>query len=1420
MRISTTIIFVICFLHSTVFSQIQDYKITNLSTDDGLPTDNIIYTYQDSYGFLWMASYEGLMRWDGYNYKRYFHSQKDSTSISGNIVYTILEDHKKRLWIGTIDGLNLYDREKDNFVRCDIGKETMKIPVNDIREDSKNQLWLGTSYGLCKYTFETKSAQWFVHDPGNTNTLSHDVIFRLAIDASDNLWMGTFEGGVTKFSPSEGVFTRFQHKPNDPGTICSNKIKSLIVDHDDQVWIGSYDKGVTLLSTEGKVLRHFRRAGGNTNDHEIQSDVSCIYEDKNQTIWLGIKGQVLRYKEKNSNEFVTFANSPYKNPGLSCISIASISEDSFGNLWFASQSHGLFQTNVHKNVFRHFYKGKNPRNGLNNNVVTTVHEDRKGRIWIGTDGGGLTLYEPAKNKFTNYTTHDGLSSNSILEIREDKKGDLWLATWSGGIMRFNPVTGKVISYVNDPGNANSLILNNVKSILPQDSLVWIGTHGEGLSVYDIKNDKFISHATNKRVPFNLKAPAWINHLFLDSKERLWISTYGGLFLFDKENLTHFSPTKSNASISSDVVNMVAEDHEGNIWVISESGGLDRFKENELAFERYSDQYNLPKTIKAITFDSDGKMWLGSNEGIVTFDIHSKRIDRYDQTDGLQGNSFFHKAALTAGDGTLYFGGPNGMNIFHPDSLKSKEKDFNISVFNTDLHIYDQLQTRESPASPLKKVLALTDTLILQPGQSFFSIGYAALNLYAPSRTQYAYQLEGLHDNWINTGFETKASFTNLDPGDYVFKVRYTDEGNRWHEASRRLHIIVLPPWWKTWWFKLLSLAAALSIVTAFVYLRLSRIKEQNRLLEAEVSRRTHELSEANHFLVEKNEEIKLQNEKLEEFNREILRQSEKILLQQKENLDQNQQLEQTVQELHKSNRTKDRFFSILAHDLRNPISALSGVAESLKLNLPELAKKDISQYVESIYRSSQSVYTLLTNLLSWSRTQSHQIRYSPADFDITAVIKKNIALLASQAQQKNIHIRLDAGITRKVFADYNMVDTVVRNLLSNSIKFTNAKGEISVCCAESDHEVSIGIRDNGVGIAQDQLENLFKIEKKFLSTGTAGETGTGLGLVITHEFIQANKGTISVTSQQGEGSTFLFTLPKSTCTIDAASEEIPVKPETGLVKRAIIDFPEEKLLRIKGRRILIIDDDRELRYHLRLSLSATFEIFEAENGNDGLKKALEVQPTVIITDMKMPVMDGEAFCRQIKEIPATSHIPVILLTNQSHDDGPLLGYGAGADVYLTKPARKELLLQIIYNFVRAQEKIHEQILNSHNYFPEDVAINKVDEDFLNQVIGIIEANVSDPELDHKLLCDETALSRTVLYAKIKALTGQGVNEFIKSIRLKKSLQLLREGKLNISQIALEVGFNSHSYFNKCFIKQYNTTPKEYGKHLRKAAVDE
>lgn len=1282
-----------------LYAQTGNYNIYNYNTENGLPTNNCKVVLQDSYGYLWTASYDGLSRWDGYSFKKYNHEENNVHSLDNNIVYSIFEDSKRRLWVGTIEGLSLYNRETDCFIRCKINNKIERTPVNEILQDTHGQLWLGTSNGLCKYDYDHKTAIWY------SNFSSEDVIFCMTKDATDNLWIGTLNKGIRKFSQTSKTYQNF-HTTN-------SSIKSILADSEHNIWVGTENDGLLRINEHGETTQQY-----NFKQHGITS----LYEDSRKTIWIGVDRKTVCYINKDMKEPQELKGTFHNN----LLSISTIREDSFGNIWFGSRGNGLFYTNKHKNIFRNYLQDPAVVKGLETSVITCFYEDLKGNIWMGTDRGGLLKFDPSEKTFINYnTTTTPFSSDAINEIKGDDKGILWLATWGGGIIQFDPVANKATNY--------STSCNDVKMILADDndSLLWIGTHGQGLSQFNKQQHRFIN---------NKSAPAWINHLFKDSRKRLWISTYSGIFMIDGKKMHQFRHSRDTNSISSNSVNMVTEDHAGRIWVISEFGGLDQFRNNR--FIHFTKQYKLPETMKGIVADQHDVLWISSNSGIVAFDPHACTVKRFESVDGLPGNSFCQKAVLSTRDGQLYFGGPDGFTYFHPDSLE--KTDLPTPFYFTDLYIYNDLQRPMVKGSPLKKVLPFTNELTLTNKQSFFSIGFSSVNLYAPSKTQYAYKLDGLDNKWTLLGNEHKVSFAHLAPGSYALKMKYTGTDGEWHVAPNELHITVLPPWWQTWWFRLIILL----LITTVIFLRIRNIKKRNTFLESEVKKRTHEIST------------------------------------------QQKVLENTVIELEKVNNTKDHFFSILAHDLKDPVAALTDISDFMKNNFFRMDRKDVQQYLNTIHQSGDAVHDLLINLLNWSRTQSKKIACTPVQINLQELVHKNIRLLRPQFDNKHIDVQLNIPSGHNIFADLNMMDTVFRNLLSNSIKYTEYNGRVSITSQIQDSFTTISVTDNGIGMSSTQQQQLFCIDKMFTTAGTAGEKGTGLGLIITKEFIEANNGHIDIKSEPGKGTTFDITLPH------LADNITTIIPEESLVPDFWEAYPVDKLFRLKGKKILIVDDNKALRDYLQLILSGTFKVFEAENGQEGLHMMQEIKPDIIISDLMMPVMNGLQFCKEIK---ANASTPVIMLTSQWVDNSRFSGYEAGADAYLTKPVKKELLLQIILNLIRNQEQL----------YPETAPLNKPDEEFLHKLVLLIEDNITDTDLDAKRICKEMMISRTVLYAKMKTLTGQTVHEFIKTVRLKKSLTLLMEGKLSINQIASQVGFNSHSYFDKCFVKQYGVGPKEY-----------
>jgi len=547
---------------------------------------------------------------------------------------------------------------------------------------------------------------------------------------------------------------------------------------------------------------------------------------------------------------------------------------------------------------------------------------------------------------------------------------------------------------------------------------------------------------------------------------------------------------------------------------------------------------------------------------------------------------------------------------------------------------------------------------------------------------------------------------------------------------------------------------------------------------------------------------------------EVLRQSNKILTQQEYILSQNKELEKLVEKLSMSDETKNLFFNILAHDLKGPISAIGSLSDILINNVSKFSQSEIIDFCSHIQKSSESTRQLLHNLLDWARTQSHYLDYNPTSLNLSDIILKNRLLLEQQLLQKKITISANINSTHTVFADTNMLDTVVRNLLSNAIKFTPEKGQITIHSKVHDEEIEISICDNGVGMSEHELSDIFRLDKKVSKPGTKGEKGTGLGLIIVKEFIEINKGKITVSSIINKGTTFNVFVPKSAKNIAAttsfeAAQIVQVEQSTEII------FNEDLLHEVKGNKILLVEDNLAMRNHLKYILSSTFEIVEAENGEEALQVATENQPLVIITDMAMPVMDGLELTKAIKNNSNTSHIPVIILTSHDTEENKLSGYYAGADIYLTKPVKKEILFQVVFNILQSRELLRQKLLgNSKSEDSTDIGLNTIDQEFLNEIRAFIEKHLRDPQFEVQHIIKHMGMSRSVLYSKFKAITGQGINEFIRMVRLRKSTTLLTNSALSINEVADEVGFNSTSYYIRCFSNEYNCTPLEFRENKR------
>jgi ligand-binding sensor domain-containing protein/signal transduction histidine kinase/CheY-like chemotaxis protein/AraC-like DNA-binding protein len=1422
------ILFSLCSLQ--VFAQNPGMHFEQIGISDGLSESTVTCILQDKKGFMWFGTKGGLNKYDGYKFTVYKANSKKNNSLSFNDIKAMVEDSDGDIWIATSGGgVNLFNPQKEQFIHYKSIPGTNNCisddQVKSLYADEEGNIWIGTGYnGLDILNKKTGQFRHFVYDKANQGSISDNNITAIVPDSDGNIWIGTANGGLNLFEKKTNIFRHYYNNSADKNSLSSNQVKFIHEDKAKNLWIGTYGGGLNLLNkATGSFSSVQNGALFAIGKDPIPLVLLSIAEDKKGNLWIGTENKGLKIFNPVTNQIVSLRHSESDINSIANNTISSIFNDKKGNTWVGAVNGGINMFNIDAGKFTH-YKNIPGKNSLSNNIIDCIYEDSKNNLWIGTDGGGLNKFNSLTKTFTRYNISPSQKNNGngdyALTVCEDAEKNIWVGTWGLGISIFNPKTNQFKYFKNIPGNTKSLS-NDFALFIYKDSKnnIWVGTYGGGLNLFDPATNSFTRYTHNEKDNNSISSD-YILTITEDSKKNLWIGTDGGgLNRFDKKDNRFYKYLHSEIknSISSNLVNTIWEDPQGLLWIGTNSG-LNKLNTTNNTIDIYFEENGLPNNIiSSIIGDENGFLWIGTSKGLAKFNPQNNSFQSYTIGDGLQGYEF--RTACKTKNGTLYFGGKNGFNEFLPGNIKDIVFDppivfTSFQIFNKEISVIPD----STGASPLTTSIAYAKEIKVSYKQSVLTFEFASLNFTEKQKKKYAYKLEGVDNDWKDLENRNNITFLNLGPGSYTLKVRGLNNNGTWSINEASIKLIITPPFWKTWWFRLLMLLTGIGITILIFNRRFASIKKRNEYLSEEVEKRTHELKKTNDFLVESNEKIIQQNEQLEDNNKEINYKTDKILEQQHVIVEQNQELEQTINVLKKTNHNQNRLYSILAHDLKNPVAALTGISELLKTELPRLDTKGITNYVNSIHNSSNSVYNLLVDLLDWAATQTGNFACTPKNINLYELVVKNISLAEQQAAKKQLSFSLSIDSTHTIYADYPMMDTVIRNILSNSIKFSLANGKIVISTREDENKIIITIQDAGIGMTKDEIENIFKIEKQLPSSGNMSETSSHLGLVICREFIAINKGSINVTSSPDKGSSFHIHIPKAAKPISAKFNYLDHLSTSANTVTEETKPLAEKYKKLKGRRLLIVDDNEEIRNYLRLLLSSVFEIFEASNGVEGIKAAISIQPTVIITDKLMPVMDGIEFCSKIKNNSSSSHIPVILLTSQNDAASQLSGYEAGADVYLPKPIHQYILLQVIANLINKQEKLKEKFEQPGEVLLEDMGINKLDKEFLDDVVKFIEKHLHEPELDFKSICRHTNMSRTVLYAKFKALTGQGVHDFIKTIKLKNSLRLLQEGRMNITEIAYEVGFATPSYFSKSFLKQYGIPPKVYVANLKKKLI--
>ncbi len=1353
----------------------SDIKFDHIGVDDGLSETRVADIEEDSWGYLWFGTESGLNRYDGYTFRIYHNDRYDSTTISKNKITVVYEDSNKDLWIGTSEGLNLYNRNKDNFIRFRLTGNLKNEIINCIYEDKQHNLWIGTNKGLFQIKNHTFIAR-YKYSEHNHSSINNNIIRGIAEFDEGKLFLGTSGNYAQIFDCKNKTFTRIKYPFDNKITTQRFNITGFCKSSNGNIIFSVYNLGVYCFNIKTLQIKEY------INKKFLTKFIYCIIEYKPKVYLMASDGYGLIFYDENTNEFSNLRANPFDPYSLSSDKLLDIYYSSTGQLWISTTIDDVNVYSEHKYKFKHFTSEINNNISLSHKSVNCFYQTQDSKIWIGTESGGLNLYNKKENAFIHFKHHPdnpySISDNTVLTIFEDSEKQLWLGTWTGGLNRFNRKENRFYSYMHNPLDSSSIVANNVWAIAEdKNGNLWIGTHA-GLDYFIKKRGIFQHYQNNPDDPKSLSNNS-IFSLWITTDDRLLIGTAGGgLNIFNEKN-KNFSVLKMDInqphSISSDHVYHVFEDSRGQIWLATEYG-INKCNIKTGKCRVYTKNDGLAhNSIRAITQDHKGFLWISTLNGISKFDSRNEIFTNYYPKDGLQGREFKRQSVLKSQSGEIYFGGKNGFNVFYPERIGNnpippKIQITGIKILEKRIHPGTELNGRVI----LQQNISETDTIILDYDYRLITIEFAALHFASPKHNKYAYRLKGLFDKWIYTNANSRfANFSDLKSGEYIFQVKASNSDGIWNNTPKSLTIIVHPPWWRTYW----AIAIYVAIITLLLLLALRIAKVNMKHLHS------------------------LQLEKLK-----------------------NAQIQQLYEKDKEIDRLKLVTFTNISHEFRTPLTLITGPLETLLKRVNDVSVKD---ELLIIWKNAKRLLTLLNQILDLRKLEIGKYRIKLQQADIVNYINDIYNSFELLAKKK--HINYQYQHNKQAFISYidpDVIEKILYNLLSNAFKYTPEGGDIQIVLEvqEEEQTMKIAIKDSGKGIHAKDLDEIFKRFYRAEKSTESGITGSGIGLALCKELVELYEGSISVHSNTEKGSIFEVKLPIYK-DVPENMESFDENNEAPTNQTVLYDFFDEILssdavdrnfsfdedIKIDNRKktLLIVEDNHDMRQYLYNNFISLYNIVQAANGKEGFDKALIYFPDIVVSDIMMPLMDGNALCNKLKTDIRTSHIPVVLLTAKYGDEYKIEGLQKGADDYINKPFNIEILKVRVQNLIANREKLREVFSQDLMSDTIDIQKDNIDKTFLTKVMEAIENNIADERFTVDTLAKEIGMGRTTFYKKIKTITGHTANDFIKIIRLKKAANLLKTTRKNISEIYFEVGFNNGSYFAQCFQKQFGKLPSEY-----------
>jgi len=1423
-----------------------------LTTENGLAQNTVDCIFQDSSGFMWFGTWNGLCRYDGYSFKTYQKGDQEN-GLPDNFVRELAEDRFGNLWIGTAQGVVIFDLNKESFSQQEnIRQATAHLAVNCLKTDTSGNVWMGTETGDL-FSFvpvqENKTLHWEMRQI-NTATLDRHSI--------NDIYC--LRDGTILVATASGIFrieNEHLQRPSSSGLwsfIPENlNTRCIFETYKGDLYFGT-DNGLYGLHQQRPV--HLSNVAGNSESLS-HATVTALAEDFDGTILVGTLGG-LDFFEPTTGRIDRIQGREDEYSRLNNEFVNSLYVDARGNVWVGTDKGGINKFSIYQKSFYSLKNHPDDENSLSSNTINSILCDGS-YLWVGTAGGGLNRFDQKNKRVLRFQgsvqNTRGLSSNFVSSLCLDQSKQLWVGTWGGGLNKLVSASDKNFQVfrnaANDPG---SLASDFVSSIYADErGFLVIGMRG-GIDLYDPRDRTFLHF---HELLGQAGGVPEVGCILKDSHGFFWIGTRKGLYRIPAKRVnlsgeklsagdfsffTHDATDPS--SISGDYVISLMEDKKGNVWIGTYGNGICKaqIKDNgRITFQQYTQKDGLcNNVIYTMESDSDGNIWVSTDKGLSKFNPERKTFENFYTKDGLLNDQFYWNASETDNAGMLYFGGVNGLNYFDPRQItsypgKPKVVFTDFRVFNKPVPIGEKMHGRVV----LENSVSKTKDIELSYRDNVFSVEFSALDYFLPDKLTYAYKLVGVDQNWVTVPATRRfAGYTNLGGGTYTFQVKAANSDGIWSDEVSELQITIHPPFWETSWFRFVLVLLIIGSVVGYIRYRTYRLHEQKRLLEQQVHERTLQIEAQKQQLEAQSDVLKRSNSEL--ANRQILIEGQKVELE-KQNLliaDQRDEVIELNKKVNLINQLRLRFFTNISHEFRTPLTLILDPLESLMKTLE--GDKETSQTLKLINRNAQRLLHLINQLMNFRRIETGKIELRVVNGDLISFLNEIFVSFNDLASHQGIKYTFQAeDIQQKVWFDPEKLENIFYNLLSNAFKFTPEGGEISLsvrfCAAGTNDQelphpyVQVSISDSGKGIAAEHLPYLFDRFYQADSTADNRQKGSGIGLALTQELVQAIHGRIFVESEINRGSNFIVLLPY--LRNDFAENELDLTSSVQAINlQSKIDVISQEILRTETFEseepqqadkskplILIVEDNYDLRNFLLQSMKADFRVLGAENGKEGFDLAKKYTPDLIISDIMMPVMDGLELCSRLKKEIHTSHIPVILLTAKAMIEHWIEGLETGADDYIPKPFNLKVLHLKIINLIESRRKLRQLFSRGEKPSAEESTTNLIDQQFIERAYSVVEKHIQESELSVDQFAREMMVSKSLLFKKIKAITGYSIVDFVNMHKLRKAAdRLASDPQINISEVSFEVGFNDPKYFSRVFRKVYGVSPSEYFRGLHKA----